>query len=93
MKLVIRLVNEGKFYQTPNLWVTSHKEATKVERLEAALECLNGRDLSGLELVVLSDEGHPGLRFNLSDIVRHRNLYPPYARNSVPIHCSNRQTL
>ena len=69
MRLIVRR-NEGAFFCAPDLWVKSAKEATEVDSLESALKQLNGRDLSGLELVVLSDAGCPGLGFSISDLSR-----------------------
>jgi len=69
MRLVVRQMSEGTFFRSPDLWVKLAEEATEVDSLDSALKCLNGRDLSGLELVVISDKGHPAMGFSLSDLV------------------------
>jgi len=71
MRLVVRRVYEGAFFRSPNQWVKSVKDATEVDSLESALKCLDGRDLSGLDLVVLSEDGRPGVGFTLTDLVRN----------------------
>jgi hypothetical protein len=73
MRLVVRRLKEGTFFRSPSLWVKSLKEATQVDSLESALRHLEGEDLSELELVVLSDEGYPGVGFSISDLVKDPN--------------------
>ena len=71
MRLVVLRVSEGAFFRSPNRWVKAAKEATIVDSLESALKCLDGQGLSGLELVVLSDDGRPGVGFTITDLVRN----------------------
>src|SRR5690348_11703371 len=68
MRLIIRRGTEGIFFRSPNLWVDAVNEATVVDSLQSALKCLHGQDLSGLQLMVLSDKGHPTVGFSLSDL-------------------------